>query len=776
MKEFSFIGKPVERVDGRDKATGDAKFLRDLEIPGLLYGKILRSPYPHARILSIDTERAKKLSGVRSVITAAETPQIKFSYVPHLADKLPLAKDKVRFVGDEVVAVAALDEDTAEEALKLIDVAYEELPAVFSPEEALAREAPRIHDGETNVAMRVSRNYGNVEEGFAHCDEIFEDRFSTHRVTHCCLETRGCIASFSRSGQLTIWSTTQTPYALRNELARILGIPSSQIRVLKTHVGGGFGSRLVMDMIEPIASLLSKQTGRPVAIFNTRKEEFEYSSVRYPFTVELKTGVSKDGTLVARKANVIMDNGAYNEKGPSTLANAAMSFVYLYRAPHVQFEGSLVYTNTLHGAAFRGFGNPQITFAMECQMDIIAERLGIDPVEIRLKNIFRSGERTDSGAVIQSAGLSECIEQAVRQSGWNRREAKKDGQHVGTGMAIMIHSGGGVRVYKYNAAEAFIKVHEDGKVNVLVGVSEHGQGATTVLAQIVAEETGVPLCDISISDTDTETNPMDLGAYASRTTYILGNTVQSGAREIREQLIKTAALAVEASPRDMEIKDGMICVKGSPKHGLSVKEAIRAHYAKGLPLSGRGRFVDPIPPDMNPATGYGDICPVYSFSCVVATVEVNPKTGDVKVLSLVSANDLGQVINRLGAEGQVEGALLQGLGFAVLEEVLHDRGKVLNGNFLDYKIPTSLDVCPMKTIMVEANEATGPYGAKGVGEAALVPVAPAIANAIYDAVGIRFKDLPFKKERIYERVSSFKNKTPKDGAPIAGLEERTLTE
>jgi len=309
-----------------------------------------------------------------------------------------------------------------------------------------------------------------------------------------------------------------------------------------------------------------------------------------------------------------------------------------------------------------------------------------------------------------------------------------------------------------------------------VGVSEHGQGATTVLAQIVAEETGVPLCDISISDTDTETNPMDLGAYASRTTYILGNTVQSGAREIREQLIETAALAVEASPRDMEIKDGMICVKGSPKHGLSVKETIRAHYAKGLPLSGRGRFVDPIPPDMNPATGYGDICPVYSFSCVVATVEVNPKTGDVKVLSLVSANDLGQVINRLGAEGQVEGALLQGLGFAVLEEVLHDRGKVLNGNFLDYKIPTSLDVCPMETIMVEANEATGPYGAKGVGEAALVPVAPAIANAIYDAVGIRFKDLPFKKERIYERVSSFKNKTPKDGAPIAGLEERTLTE
>ena len=752
MKEFSFIGQPVERVDGREKAMGEAQFLRDLKIPGMLYGKILRSPYPHARILSIDTERAKRLSGVIRVITAVETPQIKFSYVPHLADKLPLTNDKVRFVGDEVAAVAALDEDTAEEALKLIDVAYEELPAVFSPEEALAWDAPKIHDGETNVAMRISRNFGNVEEGFALSDEIFEDRFTTHRVTHCCLETRGCIASFSRSGKLTIWSTTQTPYALRNELARILGFPPSQIRVLKTHMGGGFGSRLVMDMIEPIASLLSKQTGRPVALFNTRKEEFNYSSVRYPFIVELKTGVRKDGTLVARQATVIVDNGAYNERGPSTVSNAAMSFIYLYRTPHVRFEGSLVYTNSLHGAAFRGFGNPQITFAMECQMDIIAEKLGIDPVEIRLKNIFRSGEKTVSGAVIRGAGLSECIEQAVRQSGWNPREKKKANQYVGTGMAIMIHSGGGVRVYKYNAAEAFIKVHEDGKVNVLVGVSEHGQGATTVLAQIVAEEIGLALSDIAISETDTEVNPMDLGAYASRTTYILGNAVQSGAREVREQLIKTAALAVEAKPVDMEIKGGMIFVKGSPEQGLSIKEAIRAHYAKGLPLSGRGRFVDPIPLDLDPATGYGDISPVYSFSCVVATVEVNPKTGDIKVLSLVSANDLGQVINRLGAEGQVEGALLQGLGFAVLEEVLLDRGKVLNGNFLDYKLPTSLDVCALKTIMVESNEATGPYGAKGVGEAALVPVAPAIANAIYDAVGVRFKDLPFKKERIYERV------------------------
>ncbi len=749
MKEFSCIGQPVERVDGQEKAMGEAKFLRDLQIPGMLYGKILRSPYAHARILSIDTEKAKRLPGVMTVITADQTPQIKFSYVPQLADKLPLTKEKVRFIGDEVAAVAAIDEEIAEEALKLIEVAYEELPAVFNPEEALAPSAPMIHDGKTNVALRVYRNFGDVEEGFALSDEVFEDRYTTQRVTHCCLETRGAIASFSRSGKLTIWSTTQTPYALRNELARILGIPSSQIRVLKTHMGGGFGSRLVMDMIEPIASLLSKQTGRPVALFNTRKDEFHYSSVRYPFVVELKTGVKRDGTLVARKANVIVDNGAYNERGPSTVSNAAMSFIYLYRAPHVQFEGTLVYTNNLHGAAFRGFGNPQITFAMECQMDVIAEKLGMDPVEIRLKNIFGSGERTSSGAVIRGLGLSQCIEQAVLQSGWSRRKTKKEDEHVGTGMAIMIHTGGGIRVYKYNAAEAFITVREDGKVHVLAGVSEHGQGATTVLAQIVAEELGVPLSDISIAETDTDVNPMDLGAYASRTTYILGNAVLLGAREVKEQLIRTTAQIVEANPVDMEIKDGRICVKGSPEQGLSVKEAIRAHYGKGLPLSGRGRFVDDIPRDLDPATGYGDTCPVYSYSCIVATVKVNPKTGDITVLRLVSANDLGQVINRLGAEGQVEGALLQGLGYAFLEEVILGEGEILNGNFLDYKVPTSLDACPFETIMVESNEPTGPYGAKGIGEAAIVPVAPAIANAIYDAVGVRFKDLPLKKEKVY---------------------------
>lgn len=750
----SFIGQPVGRIDGLEKATGEAKFLRDLRIPGMLHAKVVRSPHPHARIVSVDAERAKRLPGVKSVITAAETPQIKFAYVPHMADKLPLAREYVRFIGDEVAAVAAVDRDTAEEAASLIKVAYEELPAIFSPEEALAPHAPRIHGGDSNVAMKICRDFGDVEEGFAVADEIFEERFSTQRVAHCCLEARGCIASFSMSGKLTLWSTTQTPYALRNELARVLGVAPTQVRVLKTHMGGGFGSRLVMDMIEPIAALLSKRTGRPVALFNTREEEFHYSCVRYPFVVELKTGVRRDGTLVARKANVILDNGAYHDRGPSTLANAAMSFMYLYRTSHIKFDGALVYTNTLHGAAFRGFGNPQITFAMECQMDTIAEKLGIDPVQIRLRNIVRPGEKTASGATIASAGLSQCIEQAVRESGWTPGQESKREPHVGTGMAIMIHSGGGVRIYKYNAAEAFIKVDQDGRANVLVGVSEHGQGATTVLAQIVAEETGIALSEISISETDTDVNPMDLGAYASRTTYILGNTVRSGACEIRKQLVETAALAVGAKPEEMEIHGGMIFVAQAPERSISVKEAIRTHYARGLPLSGTGRFVDPIPPDLDPATGQGDFSPVYSFSCVVAKVKVNPNTGEIKVLSLVSANDLGKVINRLGAEGQVEGASLQGIGYALLEETLFERGKILNGNLLDYKLPTSLDLSALKSILVESDEASGPYGAKGVGESAIVAVAPAIANAVYDAVGVRFKDLPLSKERVYEGLNA----------------------
>jgi CO/xanthine dehydrogenase Mo-binding subunit len=320
----------------------------------------------------------------------------------------------------------------------------------------------------------------------------------------------------------------------------------------------------------------------------------------------------------------------------------------------------------------------------------------------------------------------------------------------------MIHTGGGIRVYKFNAAEAFISVREDGKVNVLVGVSEHGQGATTVLSQIVAETVGIPVSDISISETDTEVNPMDMGAFASRTTYVLGNAVQSAAADVKKQLLSTSADTLEANPLDLEIKGERILVKGSPDRSISVREAVKAHYAKGLPLGGRGRFIDDIPKDLNPATGYGDFCPVYCYSCVVAQVEVNVVTGEVRVLNIVSANDLGRAINPLGAEGQVEGGLLQGLGLALLEEVIANRGKVLNGNFLDYKLPTSNDLCPFQVILVETNEhtCTGPYGAKGIGEAPIVPVAPAIANAIYDAVGVRMKDLPLKREKLFDLLKN----------------------
>jgi len=387
-------------------------------------------------------------------------------------------------------------------------------------------------------------------------------------------------------------------------------------------------------------------------------------------------------------------------------------------------------------------------------MDAISERLGVDPVDLRLKNIFKPGEKTVSGAIIRGDGLSECIQQAVRQAGWSRKRREKTDQQIGTGMAIMIHTGGGIRVYKFNAADAFISVRQDGKVNVLVGVSEHGQGATTVLSQIVAETLGIPVSDIFISETDTEVNPADMGALASRTTYVLGNAVLSAATEVKKQLLSTSAEMLEANPSDLETKNGRIFVKGSPDRSVSVRDAIEAHYAKGEPLSGKGRFVDEIPKDINPATGFGDVVPVYSYSCVVVEVEVNPVTGELRVRRVVSASDLGKTINQAGAEGQVEGALLQGLGFALLEEMITRNGKILNGNFLDYKMPTSKDLCPFKVILVETNEPTGPYGAKGIGEAPIVPVAPAIANAIYDAIGVRLKDLPFKMERIFEPMQA----------------------
>jgi 4-hydroxybenzoyl-CoA reductase alpha subunit len=750
----------MPRIESLGKALGELRFLSDLKFPGLLHGKILRSPHPHAKIKRIDTSRAVKLRGVKAVITVEDTPKIKWCWLPRYADKYILAYRKVRYVGDEVAAVAAVDEETAEEALDLIHVEYEQLPAVLTPEEALMPEAPILHQGESNIALQVERKFGDVEKGFAKADVIVEDRFETSSVAHCCLEPRGCVADFSRTGKLTLWSTTQSPHALREEMGQILGMDAKKIRVIKAAMGGAFGSRIAMDMKEPIAALLSRKTRRPVRIVNTREEEFTASRIRYPFNIHLKTGAKKDGTLMAREAKVIMNNGAYNDKGLAVLTCAGYYFPILYRVPHVRYEGIAVYTNTVYGGAFRGFGNPQMTFAIESQMDRLAERLGIDPVELRIKNSNQPGDTTISGAKITSCALKECIETAASAIGLVRDRRRIPNR--GIGIAAAFHSGAGHRMYNFNSAHAFISISESGKVNVFTGASDLGQGAETVLAQIAAEELGMRFEDITIIAADTETTPVDLGAVGSRTTFTSGNAVKSAATAVKKQLLEEASEQLEANKDDLEAREGNIFVRGTPGIKLPIAEMIRSCYGKGHPVTGMGRFEDPYPPDLDPVvTGYGSFFPTFSFASQGVEVEVNPETGVVRVLKMVAAIDVGRALNPMDCEGQVQGALAQGMGFGLLEGLVWDRqGTVANPSFADYRLVRSADIPKVEVKLIESIDPNGPFGAKGIGELGIDPTAAAISNAIYDAVGVRIRSLPITAEKIrkaLEQKSVFGN-------------------
>jgi len=743
---LSYIGKRLPRADALEKATGEALFLSDLKFPGMLYGKILRSPLPHARIIRIETVQAKRLPGVRAVITAEDTPGIKFSSVRELADKLPLEREKVRFIGDEVAAVAAVDQEIAEEALALIHVDYEELPAVFDPFEALKEGAPRIHEN-GNTALRMEKRTGDTEKGFQESSLILENEYWTQPTAHCCLEPRGCVAHW-KSDSLTVWSATQIPHVLKFDLAYALGISSRKVRVIQALMGGGFGSRLCLDPKEIIASILSKKIGAPVRILNTREEEFKISRIRYPFFIRLKTGVKSDGTLSAREAKVVVDNGAYHEKGAAVLTNVALTCAIHYRIRNVRFEGLLVYTNHVYGGAFRGFGNPQITFAIESQMDEIASRLKIDPVELRFRNANEAGDRLFTETNIPSCGLKACIEKAAHAIGWPHKIHEDEG----LGIACVAHPGGGHRFYKFNAAEAHVEIMPGGEVNLYSGASEIGQGANQSLIQICAEELGVRPDQVKIILSDTDLTPYDLGAFASRTTFVHGNAVVAAARDAKQRLFEFAADQLEVDPSDLFAREGKIFVRGTPGKSIDISQVVQvAYFQKGTPISGYGHFVDRLSFPKDPLD-YGDMFPTFSYGAHAVRLRVDRETGRIHLLKIVAAHDLGKAINPVMAEGQILGALAQGIGFSIYEKLLIREGNVWSDNFRDYVIPTAKDLPQMETILVEEEDPLGPFGAKGVGEPGLVATAPAIANAIYDAIGVRIFDLPMDQTKIFRAI------------------------
>lgn len=751
-QNLAVVGQSLPKLDSAGKVTGETKYTFDLKLPGMLYGKILRSPYPQALIRSIDTSEAEKLEGVRAVITAKDTPKIKFSFLHKFADKLMLCDDRVRYVGDEVAAVAAISEDIAEKALEKIKVEYELLPPVFNPEEAMKEDAPKVHPPTSNITFEVHKEFGDVEKTFKECDYIFEDRYETARVPHCCLETHSCVAKYEQSGKLTIWVPTQAPHTQRNEIARILGISPSKVRIIKPPVGGGFGSRLVIDMKEPIAAILSRKTGRPVKITNTRAEEFETARTRYPYIVYMKTGVRKDGRVLARHAKVICDNGAYNDKGVPTVNFAGVQFSVLYNVPNIKYDAYVVYTNKQYGTAFRGFGNPQVDFAGESQLDMIAEKLGIDPAKLRLINANKPGDVTSSGAKITSCGFTECVEKAASLSGWENRARKirrNDNIKKGFGLAVMVHTGAGSRYYGYNATDAFIKFSDDGIVTIVTAAVDVGQGAETVMGQIAAEVLGVKLDSITIITGDTDITPYDLGAFGCRSTFVSGNAVKNAAEDTKKELLQVASEMLEIHPDDLEAREGRIYPKGSPEKGVEISDVVKFSIDKrGKPISGRGKYFDPIAPQVSIDKGYGDHIPTFIFGCQVAEVEVDAETGNVNVVNLAAAHDCGIAINPMAATGQLEGGCTQGIGFALTESLILNNGNTLNPNFLDYKILTSIDVPNMNVELVQTYDPDGPFGAKGIGEPGLVPTAPAIANAIYNAVGVRIKSLPITPEKV----------------------------
>ncbi len=751
-QEFSVVGKRIPRLDGVAKATGAARYAGDIKLPGMLIGKVLRSPYPHANIKKIDKSKAEKLPGVEAVVTMTEDAVIRKTFdlglveVPKAALERPrqyIFNEKARYVGEALAAVAAINESIAEEALELIEVEYEKLPAVFDPEEALKPDAPLVH--KRNLAMHFPYAYpeGDVEKAFQEADCVVEGTFRTFKQVQCFLETEAAIASFDANGMLTVWSPCQLAHLGRRELAHIFDMPVGKVRMINPYVGGSFGGKLRLN-VEHICVLLAQKAGKPVKLEYSKEEDFTVMETRTPFKYNLKMGFKQDGTLTAIQIKAIAWGGAYS----SNAAVAADIFMNMglghYRCPNIAAETDIAYTNTTISGAFRGFGNPAAMWGIEQLVDTAAEKLGIDPLEIRLRNIKKAGEPT-MGFPIQSTALEECIRVGAERIGWKEKRAKGEGIiRRGVGMATMSHTSGAQPRFLEHS-NAFIKFNEDGSVNLVVHPGAPGTGILGTLAQIAAEELGLHAEDVHVVSGDTDITLFDIGSHASRSTYVIGNAVIGAAREAKGQVLERAAKTLGVSADELEVKDRRVYVKSAPEKEISVAEvahdAIYDHTLQNVNILGKCSFA---PTAYSPPT-----------QAAFAEIEVNTETGEVKILRLVIANDSGTSINPTNVEGQLEGGIMQGVGFALTEDyVINKDTGVPTKDFQNYKIPTTLDVPQIELILVEKPDPIGPFGAKGVGEPGLITIAPAIANAIYDAVGVRITDLPITPEKILSALEA----------------------
>lgn len=753
---YSVVGKSVTKVDALPKAKGAAKYLADLKFPHMLYGKILRSPHAHAKVLSIDTSKAEALRGVEAVLLPEDCPKAFFNMAgfppgeefPIPSDQHILTRNPI-YVGDPVCAVAAVSEEIAEEAVGLIEVKYEVLPAVFDPEEAIKESAPQFKDG-GNVIAKMPMAWGDVAKGFAEADVIVENRYTTQKVYQCSMEPTSCAtAMFDDKGKLTIYTPTQMAHLTRRIVAQAMEMRAGDVRIVKPYVGGGFGSRLG-TVAEPVAAMLAKKAGKPVQVVYSREESMCNSEQRHPAIIDIKTGVKADGTLVALEMKAIVNTGAYTTHGPTIALLVGAWALSMYRLPNASYEGLCVCTNTMYNGAYRGYANPQAVWAVEQQMDILAEKLNMDPIEIRMKNYLKEGEVWPwSRMEIESCGFAECMKRGLESIDWYNKYGKgKDGlKKRGLGLATMMHVSGAAPALK-EISGAFVKLNEDGTANLILGSPDLGQGSTTALMQICAEELGLNYEDIIVDDaiTDTDYALFDIGSHASRQMYSGGNAVKKAAAMAKERLLALAADMLKEPVEKLIAKDGQVYVADNPEKSVTHQEvAFEAHFGEiGKQIWGT---CSENPPG-NP--------PVYAIH--FAEVEVDTETGEVKLLKLVAAHDTGRMINPSNVYGQIQGGVHHGIGMALTEEIkiCPETGRVLNPDLANYKIHTILDMPEIDSIAIEAVSKTASHGQKSIGESGLIPTCAAIGNAVYNAIGVRITDLPITPEKVLKALAERK--------------------
>lgn len=754
------VGQSVPKLENREKVLGKAEYIADLYRPGMLHGAILGSPFPHARIVGYDVSEALAADGVVAVITGDDVGEGRMG--AFIKDEHAIAKGKVLYVGEPVAAVAAETEAQARAACRLIQVDYEELPAVLTPEAGIAPDAPLLHENlhsyfkvfdagsEGNIASRTVLEEGDVAAAWMRCEIVVEGQFTTQPQAHLALEPCGALAEVDAGGRVTLWSANQSVFRVQANVCESLGLPMSRLRCLTPRVGGGFGNKMEAH-VQPITVALALKCGRPVKIILSREEDFEIVRARHPFRIRMKTGAKRDGTLLARECDVLLDCGAFGDDSPGVLGYSLLMASGPYRIPNVKCHGRLVYTNKLRFGAYRGFGNPQVTFAGEQQIDEIALRLGIDPFEIRRRNVLRPGDQWFVGPKVASNGLIDCLSRVEAESGWKRRaRTVRQGKRRGFGLAVSGHISGLL------GTGAIVRMLEDGTISLNTGATDIGQGSDTVLAQICAETLKVPLDHVSVTSPDTDGSPFNWGTTASRVTYTTGRAVAAAAADVLAQVRRHAAAMLECEEHQVEIRDGgRVGVKGANTDLPYAAVSARAHWAEGGPIVGTKTLVFEQPThDPKRAVAVGLPFPrigVFSFAAQLTEIEVDEATGQAEVIETWSAADVGRAINPRLVEVQLEGGFVQGMGYTLCEEMVWDGPRLANPSLMDYKIPTSLDAPHrINSYIVEHQEPDGPFGAKGVGEIGINTVPASIANAVHDATGFRHRHLPLTPERVLD--------------------------